>query len=74
LDRPFFDPDAYDDKDESFLGRLAALVRQDYELAETIYVGTLFVILVIVSQELLRMQLYGDHYIVFGSNNHGRLF
>ena len=75
LDQPFFDPDAYDDSDKSLLGRLAAFVRQDYELAETIYVGILFVVLVIFSQELLRMKLYGDHYIPFSSGStSGRLF
>lgn len=76
LDKPFFDPDAYDDSDKSLLGRLAAFVRQDYELAETIYVGILFVVLVIISQELLRMKLYGDYYTPFssGSSHSGRLF
>ncbi len=80
LDRPFFNPDAYDKSDEndpSFLARFARLVKSDYELAETLYVGMIFVVLVIVSQELLRMQLYGDAYIPFASRGgvgSGRLF
>jgi len=76
LDKPFFDPDMYDDNDKSILGRLAQFVKSDYELAETFYVGTLFVILVIVSQELLRMQLHGDAYVAFQSatGSSGRLF
>lgn len=75
LDAPFFDPDAYDELDESILGRIAAFVRQDYELAETLYVGLLFVVLVIISQELLRMQMYGDQYAPFSrGSTSGRLF
>lgn len=78
LDKPFFDPDAFDDDDDSILGKLAAFVKSDYELAETIYVGIIFVIMVIVSQELLRMQIYGDSYVPFHSSgspaNSGRLF
>ncbi len=75
LDKAFFDPDAYDDSDKTLLGRLAAFVRQDYELAETLYVGFLFVFLVIISQELLRMQLNGDHYVPFlKRSSTGRLF
>lgn len=76
LDQPFFDPDAYSEDDSSVLGRLASFVKNDYELAETIYVGLIFVVLVIVSQELLRMQLYGDQYFPFKSSGAmgGKLF
>lgn len=82
LDRPFFYPDEYDDNDEtdkSILAKFARLVKSDYELAETLYVGIMFVVLVILSQELLRMQLYGDAYIPFASRGgaitgSGRLF
>lgn len=75
LDKPFFDPDAYDDSDKSLLGRLASFVKSDYELAETLYVGMIFVILVIISQEILRMQLYGSNYVPFHKSViSGRLF
>jgi hypothetical protein len=47
------------------LTKFAKLVKQDYELAETLFVGTFFVVLIIITQELLRMQLYGDTYIPF---------
>ena len=72
LDKPFFDPDAYNEDDDSFLGRLATFVKSDYEFAETMYVGTFGVILIIISQELLRMQLYGDQYS--SSSSISRLF
>jgi hypothetical protein len=79
LDQPFFDPDSFNDDDTSLLGRLAAFVKRDYELAETIYVGLIFVMLVIASQEFLRMQIYGDHYMPFqslgaGAARHGKMF
>lgn len=71
LDRPFFDPDQFDDNDTSFLGNFARLVRNDYELAETLYVGAIFVILIIVTQEVLRAQLFGDAYVPFVKGNGG---
>jgi hypothetical protein len=92
LDRPFFNPDEYifdnnnnnNDKmknnndNDSILTKFAKLVKSDYELAETIYVGLIFVLLIILSQELLRMQLYGESYIPFAgtatSPSSGRLF
>lgn len=78
LDQPFFDPDQYQDDDRSVLGRLASFIKRDYELAETIYAGLIFVVLVIVSQELLRIQLYGDQYVPFksisGLARNGKLF
>jgi hypothetical protein len=55
----------------------ATLVKKDYALAETIYVGVIGMILIILTQEVLRMQLYGDDYGGFFANNHhgsGRLF
>jgi hypothetical protein len=65
LDQSYFDPEQFDDEDQGPLAWFANLVKSDYELAETLYVGTFFVILVIITQELLRMQLYGDRYIPF---------
>lgn len=75
LDKPFFDPEDYDENDDSFLGRFASLVRNDYETAEFLYVGVVFIFLVILTQEVLRMQLYGDGYIPFSSGGgSGKLF
>mmetsp|Transcript_25296 Transcript_25296/g.38365 ORF Transcript_25296/g.38365 Transcript_25296/m.38365 type:complete len:143 (-) Transcript_25296:121-549(-) len=75
LDKPFFDPEDYDENDDSFLGRFANLVRDDYETAEFLYVGAVFIFLVILTQEVLRMQLYGDGYIPFSSGGgSGKLF
>jgi len=76
LDEPFFDPDEFDESDDSPLGIFANLVRNDYQLAETLYAGLIFVILIVFSQELLRMQLYGDAYVPFkaGGGGKGALF
>jgi hypothetical protein len=65
LDQPFWDPTTVDENDKSPIGRFARLVQQDYELAETLFVGAYFVILVIVTQEILRFQLSGDGYVPF---------
>lgn len=43
----------------------ATLVTSDYELAETLYAGLFLSFMVLVSQELFRMQLYGDRYVPF---------
>lgn len=76
LDKPFFDPEAYDSDDTSLLGKFANLVKNDYPLAETLFVGTLFVVLLIITQELLRLQLYGDDYVPFvrSSGSSSKLF
>lgn len=65
LDKPFFDPNAYEEDDSSLAGWFANLVKSNYEFAETLYVGTVFVILIIITQELLRFQIYGDGYLPF---------
>ena len=78
LDQSFFDPEKYQEDDLSVWGRLATFIKSDDELAETIYVGIIFVVLVIISQELLRMQIYGDQYTPFksigGLARNGKLF
>jgi hypothetical protein len=78
LDRPFFNPDDYNDSDDdnALLAKFARLVKTDYELAEMLYVGILFVILIVGTQEALRMQLHGDSYVPFagGMVRDGRLF
>lgn len=58
LDTPFFDPN-----DES--SWFASWVKNDYETAEFLYVGIIFVLLTVFSQELLRMAVYGNDYIPF---------
>jgi hypothetical protein len=65
LDKPFFDPNKYEEDDSSLAGWFANLVKSNYELAETLYVGTVFVILIIITQEVLRFQIYGDGYHPF---------
>jgi hypothetical protein len=77
LDKPFFNPEEYDENDiSSPLGWFANLVKSDYELAETLYVGTIFVVSLVVAQELLRMQIYDGNYTPFtkGGVIGGRLF
>jgi len=68
LDTPFFDPDKVleDEKETNpLLNKLARFVKEDYNTFEALYVGAIFVVLVILSQELLRMSLYGDKYVPF---------
>jgi len=73
LDRPFYDPRRVLDDPES--GRrakqFAKFVTEDYDKAETVLAGAFFVVMILVSQELVRMQLYGpDRYVPFGSHHH----
>lgn len=71
LDKPFFDPMAFEDHDDStWQARLANFVKADYDLFEFIYAGTFLAFMLIVSQELFRMQLYGAEYVPFTSNSH----
>lgn len=74
LDKQFFDPDRYDEDDTGPLAWFANFVKRDYEFAETVYVGVYLTVLVIVTQEVLRMQLYGDRYIPFTKFGNGHLF
>jgi len=73
LDTPFFDPDAVLDDDESnlFAKKFAAFVKNDYEIAEGLLAGGFFVFLVVLSQELLRMQVYGANYVPFSEGSNG---
>ena len=72
LDTPFFDPSEIGE--DSPLSRFANLVETDYETAETLFAGSFFVVLVIISQELLRMQLHGDAYVPFMNGGVRTLF
>jgi hypothetical protein len=74
LDRQFFDPNEYDYDDESdtsWKAKFARLVQTDYELAETLYVGVVGCFLIILSQELLRFQMYGQDYVPFMKGSAG---
>jgi hypothetical protein len=78
LDRSFFDPDQVDENAQGPVGWFANLVKNDYVLAETLYVGVFGVVLLLISQELLRLQIYGiDGYVPFTrgiSSASGNLF
>jgi hypothetical protein len=78
LDTPFFDPQQIldDETSNSLLRRWASFIQNDYETAEIIMAGIMFVILIIASQEMLRIQYYGwDNYVPFTKGiNPGRLF
>jgi hypothetical protein len=68
LDTPFFDPDQVvnDPNSPPLLKGIAAWVQKDYATAELILTGVLFVLLIIASQELLRIQMYGvENYVPF---------
>jgi hypothetical protein len=77
LDTPFFDPDKVlkDANSNPLLKKFAAFVQQDYEFAEVVLTGLFFVVLIIITQELLRMQLNGANYVPFtGGSIPGSLF
>jgi hypothetical protein len=80
LDTPFFNPHDYDNEATSTgpLAWFAKLVKNDYATAEAIFAGTFFVILIVATQELLRMQLYSGEHVVFpfsmGGTSNGALF
>lgn len=55
----------------------ANLVKNDYELAESLFAALFIAFMVIVSQELFRMNLYGENYVPFTKSvvpGSGRLF
>ena len=57
LDKPFFDPDAYDDDDNSFFGKFARLVKTDYEFFEAVFVACFFLLLITITKDVLRAQM-----------------
>lgn len=63
LDRQFFDPSNV--KDGSAFKWFADMVEQDYETAEALFASATIALLVLVSQELLRFYVHGDHYVPF---------
>lgn len=62
LDKPFFEPER---AKKGPLAWFANLVEDDYEAAEALFAGLYIVVLVVLTQEVLRMQLYGDAYVPF---------
>jgi hypothetical protein len=66
LDKPFFDPDAYDETDDSFFGKIANFVRADYELFEAIFVACFFLLLVSITKDLLRAQMAASGVVASG--------
>jgi hypothetical protein len=67
LDKPFFEPDKVlkDENSNPLLRKFAAFVLGDYEFAEALLTGIFFVVLIIITQEALRMQLNGANYVPF---------
>lgn len=62
LDRPFYDPDAVleslrnqDASRDSIRYRFASFVKNDYETAEALLVGGYMFILILVTQQLVRL-------------------
>lgn len=75
LDTPFFDPEKVKEDDPLPVKWYANLVKNDYNTAEALYVGVIFVLMVVLSQELLRMQIYGNNYVPFQRGvQSGKLF
>ena len=77
LDKQFFDPEKVleDESSPLWLQRFASFVVDDYEKAEVVLAGALIAILIIVAQEVLRLQLYGENYEPFRAGiQSGRLF
>mmetsp|Transcript_32800 Transcript_32800/g.48591 ORF Transcript_32800/g.48591 Transcript_32800/m.48591 type:complete len:95 (+) Transcript_32800:30-314(+) len=68
----FFDLSQVNNQSNPVLQWFAKLVQEDYVTAEALYASTFIFVLVIASQELLRMQMYGmDHYVPFARGDGG---
>lgn len=63
LDKQFFVPSKVEEG--SPLKWFANLVEQDYETAEALFACTIITVLVVISQELLRMQINPGAYVPF---------
>jgi hypothetical protein len=66
LDKPFFDPDAYDESDDSLLGKIARFVKADYELFEALFVACFFLLLITVAKDVLRAQMLAQGVVASG--------
>jgi hypothetical protein len=73
LDTPFYDPDKVleDESSSEPSKRFARFVKGDYETAEAVLSGAFFFVMVVVSQELLRMHLHGPSYVPFAPGGAG---
>jgi hypothetical protein len=71
LDTPFFDPNQVLREEEEgkkanpMTRWFANLTVNDYITAESLFAAAFITIMVVATQELLRMQLYGDNYAPF---------
>eukprot|EP00751_Fragilariopsis_kerguelensis_P031398 CAMPEP_0170912460 /NCGR_PEP_ID=MMETSP0735-20130129/4355_1 /TAXON_ID=186038 /ORGANISM="Fragilariopsis kerguelensis, Strain L26-C5" /LENGTH=336 /DNA_ID=CAMNT_0011309661 /DNA_START=119 /DNA_END=1129 /DNA_ORIENTATION=- len=71
FDQPFFDPNQYDDDDTSLIGKLASLVKSDPDLMKGLFAGVYFLILVVIAQDLLRVQMYNNAAQSMNGNGQG---
>jgi hypothetical protein len=70
LDQPFFEPESVSEKDPQWMQQLASWIQNDYETVEAVYAATFLAFMVILTQEAVRIQLYGwDHYVPFQSSS-----
>ena len=72
LNTPFFDPNNYNDDDDTVVGKLATFVKANPEVFKTIFIGIYFNILVMIAQDLLRIQMYNTYTASIITN--GQLF
>ena len=72
LDTEFFNPK--DVKEGSPLKWFANLVENDYATAEALYTSFFIAFMVLVTQELVRMQVYGENFVPFQKLRDGSLF
>ena len=72
LDTEFFNPE--DVPEKSPLRWFADLVQNDYATAEALYASFFIAGMVLLSQELVRLQMYGDQYVPFKKLGGGVLF
>lgn len=68
LDTPFFDPNLVDENSPEWQQQLAKWIETDYNTVELVVSSAFFLVFIVLSQELLRMQFYGDHYEPFRSS------
>ena len=57
LDKPYFDPEQYDETDQSFLGKMATFAKADYEFFEALFVACFFLLLLSITKDVLRAQM-----------------
>uniref|UniRef100_A0A7S3L595 Uncharacterized protein n=1 Tax=Amphora coffeiformis TaxID=265554 RepID=A0A7S3L595_9STRA len=72
LDTEWFNPK--DVKEGSPLKWFADLVENDYATAEALYTSFFIAFMVLITQELVRMQVYGVNYVPFQKLRDGSLF